>query len=585
MDRLERLPLQDEINILVMGETGVGKSTWVNAFVNYIEFGSLDDAVRSEKDFIVAIPSQFTITDDEGDLKTIKIGEPDVNEVDSRGQPSTQKTRDYYVQLRGGSKMIRLIDTPGIGDVRGIDQDKINLSNILRFLGNFERIHGICFLLKSNEARLSISFRYCLGELLKRLDKSAQNSIAFCFTNSRGTFYRPGETKIVLSELLKQIRQKTSGISLDITNSNTFCMDNEAFRFLAASKNGITFEDTVKDLYSKSWNQAVESTAKLLEFICKSDSHNMKKSLSLNNARNLILTLLKPMAEILVSISKTTLENERKIKELKACEGDIEYFKAQLNFIGKTFEKIDLPTPKMVCTNSNCKQSYLDKSADERITIYKPECHPKCNCLKGISTGLVGESGILKCKSFVANPEYCSQCGHHYREHMYLTYELRPVKQYFQTEGVKNVIVSRLSDKDEIEEGLRINKHLIQELVKEENDCLEIGAKFASFLIHNAIVPYNDGLLDFLNLWLKEECDYIDRQDILVEKLQKTIELYINKKKTFEDALANVDDETKLPTAEEIGELASHLFSLKYYGKYFDKFNRDTAIQPVDNFL
>ena len=92
--------------------------------------------------------------------------------------------------LNVSEKTIRLIDTPGIGDCRGADQDALNFSAILRYIANIPEIHGICILLKPNNSRMNIVFKYCINELLTHLHVSAAQNIAFCFTNARSTFYR-----------------------------------------------------------------------------------------------------------------------------------------------------------------------------------------------------------------------------------------------------------------------------------------------------------------------------------------------------------------------------------------------------------
>ena len=62
-----------EINVLILGETGVGKSTWINGFANYLTFQTLKEAGKGKQVYLV--PSQFTITDSNYKKKTIQVGE------------------------------------------------------------------------------------------------------------------------------------------------------------------------------------------------------------------------------------------------------------------------------------------------------------------------------------------------------------------------------------------------------------------------------------------------------------------------------------------------------------------------------
>ena len=152
----------------------------------------------------------------------------DSNENFKDGESATQFPREYSIETE--NTRYHLIDTPGIGDSRGTAQDNENFENILAFLNRYNKINAVVVLLKPNSARLKIAFRFCVLELLTHLHKSLVINIIFAFTNSRGTFYRPGETLPTLKKLLEDRK-----IDIALSPETYFCFDNEAFRYYLIS--------------------------------------------------------------------------------------------------------------------------------------------------------------------------------------------------------------------------------------------------------------------------------------------------------------------------------------------------------------
>ena len=92
-------PLEDEvINILLLGESGVGKSTFINAFVNYLTFKTLKEAQNGKP--VVIIPVSFLLTVGKNfDEHTVKFGEFDEfnnEDFDHPGQSVTQHCKSMY---------------------------------------------------------------------------------------------------------------------------------------------------------------------------------------------------------------------------------------------------------------------------------------------------------------------------------------------------------------------------------------------------------------------------------------------------------------------------------------------------------
>ncbi|KAF5611717.1 aaa atpase domain protein [Fusarium subglutinans] len=142
LQKLKALEPFKDLNILLLGETGVGKSTWINAFTNYLTYDFIDDALDAENIKCV-IPCSFqtqTVIDVKSIETEIRIGSSQSEKDGSGGQSATQSTEVYTVDI--GQTRVRLIDTPGIGDTRGVDQDNSNMNDILTVLHTYNNLHG-----------------------------------------------------------------------------------------------------------------------------------------------------------------------------------------------------------------------------------------------------------------------------------------------------------------------------------------------------------------------------------------------------------------------------------------------------------
>ncbi|GJQ75236.1 hypothetical protein Trydic_g9835 [Trypoxylus dichotomus] len=549
----------NDINIVLVGETGVGKSTFINAFVNYLKFASLDDAL-SAPDIYCLIASKFTITDDNFEEHDICTGE-DENECTEAGASSTQSSRSYRFTI--GELTVRLIDTPGIGDTRGISKDEENFDRLLGVLGELKYIHSFCILLKPNGAKLTVLFQYCIKQLLSRLDKSACQNIVFVFTNSRSTFYKLGDTGGPLKGILNNIKN-TSNAEIPFNKKNSFFMDNEAFRFLLAQRNGITFTDNEKKDFSISWEKSADISLQLLTYVASLQPHKIQDTISINEARRLILTLSEPLAHVAKNIDDNLRCIIRKQEELQDENKTVEELKKLLHYEMIRIKVVDIGHPRTVCTHQDCTDVHIIE--DSKHINYKQVCHPKCY-LKQVPKKVVGSPELKNCEAMEGLfNRTCKHCKHSYGLHMHISFTTEP----YMSREINMKVNADIKKKEEfvrqIEDAINDLKNQKLTLETEKRTVQQSMAKFAHFLNNNAIVPYNDKYQEYIQYLIESEnAQSVHRRVDLIASYQNLISAHKQQVNILDEELKKAQQENSdaiIVSTEEVMRTVEQLLRL-----------------------
>ncbi|XP_040911714.1 uncharacterized protein si:ch73-170d6.2 isoform X1 [Toxotes jaculatrix] len=152
--------------IMVLGATGAGKSTLINGMINYILGVEWDDSFR------------FKLVD-EGQSK-------------SQAESQTSEVTAYKINHQDGFKInysLTIVDTPGFGDTRGIERDKMiveQLRNLFSAQLGVSEIDAVCFVAQASLARLTPTQRYVFDSVLSIFGKDVAENIRVLVTFADG---------------------------------------------------------------------------------------------------------------------------------------------------------------------------------------------------------------------------------------------------------------------------------------------------------------------------------------------------------------------------------------------------------------
>ncbi|XP_064204951.1 uncharacterized protein LOC135262068 [Anguilla rostrata] len=232
-----RTDLKKNRTIMMMGETGTGKSALINMMVNYMLGVKWEDKIR------------FEIIPDES----------------KRPQTESQATVITAYEIFGLEELsvpfsLTVIDTPGYGDTRGLDEDKNIAQNLYTFLKSLSDVHqidAVCLVVKASQFRQSPSQKYIFDAILSVFGKNMEKNFMILITFS--DWMPPPALKLVSESGAPFLKDE----------------NNEPVHFLFNNLPPQMFAKEYEETYKKAWDNGAESFRKFFKTLDKMEPQSL----------------------------------------------------------------------------------------------------------------------------------------------------------------------------------------------------------------------------------------------------------------------------------------------------------------------
>ncbi|KAK2467590.1 hypothetical protein APHAL10511_000445 [Amanita phalloides] len=355
----------NEYTILLIGETGTGKTSLLSLLANVL-------AGLSPRDYI--------------------LFHDESNEAGgAKNQSQTNLAIPYEFTSKNGVK-VRILDTPGLADTRGLAQDDLHKASIAHAIKeNISTVNAVIILTNGTMERLGVATDYALTTLSAMFPRTLANNIGLLFT------YVP-------NRLSWNFDRSSLPAPLRKNRNNQFLLDNP----LGLWKKF--------DEIRKAWNASDSELAEYDELVNEAHRKALRELCILFDWLDVLSP--QPTNEILMLYERYQ-EIERKIANALSRASQLANKKAELKRIkdasagnGLTmteYEQYSQTTTEPVWEQVNA--STLNHMC------YHPQCYSNCYIWSGFAI-------IFRIKLFfwhfqgIRAPYYpCVKCGHPYENH------------------------------------------------------------------------------------------------------------------------------------------------------------------------
>lgn len=431
--------------MLLIGETGAGKTSFLNLLCNCGMIKMLHRKINLE------------LLRDFHDIK--------FENASSRKMESKTTGAKLYSAVLGEMKM-GIIDTPGFGDSRGLEQDERNVKSIIDILREEEYVNCVCLVVNGRLSRITASLQYVLSEITAVLPKTIVGNVIVVFTNTADP--------LDLNFDLEQLRPFFGQMVID---NHSFYIENP---YCKLEKAKIKCGQLPTGVIAKSLKKSFEETAEVLDDMCKA----MKDFKKVYTHDFIFLYEKKQKIDESVVTMLTEIDNQKRIEKAIADaqeEADAALKRKELNdkFTAvQTYTTIEVVYTKhhnTLCNAENCTSN----------------CHEHCGLDKSLNTETFRHCACMN------GGTSCIVCGHPYTTHYHMEkrYEAKTKTRQFVNEDMRRRFdeaktmeerarIFEKSLEDERKESEKIRKDLAEKLLEliEEYHKLGLARSYAKVI-------------------------------------------------------------------------------------------------------
>ncbi|UJR21715.1 hypothetical protein I4U23_024792 [Adineta vaga] len=296
-----------EINVVIIGETGSGKSTLINYLTNLFYNGSLTNLK-------LAISTRYL----QANMSSVMTRDHEYFQNDVTLRQTSQCTKYQY---KVKDVYFNFYDTSGINATGSYSVDNENLEKLFHCIQSFDHLTALVLVINGTQARLTINIKIVLECLYKRLPNVFHKNLIIILTNC--TSHTVNFDSIKLFKHLP-----------------IFYMQNSAF-----SSEPQTWSTKIYDILQHDWNQSITTMNEFIKSLLLLTPISTRYLTEMKNDQDRIRSILHECRLIIMEL--TTLEETSDIYTTNIEESDIQTKTIQVN------EIISTPYHNTLCLQCN----------------------------------------------------------------------------------------------------------------------------------------------------------------------------------------------------------------------------------------